>query len=142
MRIRIFISSLVFSVLMLVVVGNDMFNNKSTTDALVAAHPNNDRQVLTHKIATYKTPFRLEPIKETSEDSDTIQHASTDEMELLESDEVLMDMIQEYEDVKSAPELRTAHREKMAEKLSTHSDLVLSIALEKMKERKENNIEG
>ncbi len=129
MLIRIFIVSLVLSVLTFVVVRNDIFSNEPTASAYQSDH----RQVLPHEIANDKVSSRLEQIKETFEDSGAIKYPSTDEIELLETEEALTDMVQEYENVKSDPELRKAHREKMAEQLSTYSDLVLPVALEKMK---------
>jgi len=128
---------MVISVLTFVIVRNDMFGKKSTIDALTPASQSFDRQ----EITANKRSSRFGQIKETVEDAGTLKNASTHEAELLETEDTLIDMVEEYEHVNDDPELRQSHREKMAEQLSTYSEQVLPVALEKMKERDLNKTE-
>ena len=122
MLIKIIIALMVISTLIFVVVRND-------------------RQVSIHDTVDNKQPSSLGQIKETVEDAGALKNASTQEVELLETEDKLIDMVEEYEHVNDDPQLRQSHREKMAEQLSTYSEQVLPVALAKMKERELNKTE-
>ncbi len=141
MLIKIFIALMVISLLTFVVIRSDMFSNKSTTDALMSAYQSNDKQKMDHEIAVNKISSSLGQIKEALGGADDLQNVSTQEAELLETEDKLMDMVEEYEHVNDDPQLRQSQREKMSEQLSTYSQQVLPVALEKMKKREANKTE-